>query len=136
MFEDDLHIVQTPRIKHLWDVTNFIDIMILLMIFLVSTTTFSKVGIMLNQPKSSTATSLPAQVLEIDLSADGQPYIDRVLVDSEALMSRVRQTMKVDPSMVINIRTDKATMTGPLFDVVDLCREAGGTKFAFGAIRK
>lgn len=136
MFEDDLHIVQTPRTKHLWDVTNFIDIMIVLLIFLVGTTTFSKVGIPLNQPESTTATALPPKILEIDMMPDGSTYIDQKPVDQSALMERVREAMKVDPNMVINVRTDKATMTGALFTVVDTCRDAGGTKFAFGAIRK
>ena len=136
MFEDDLHIVQTPRTKYLWDVTNFIDIMIVLLIFLVGTTTFSKVGIPLNQPESTTAAALPTKVLEIDMTPDGATFIDRQLVDTDALMEKVRETMKLDPNMVINIRTDKATMTGPLFAVVDACRDAGGPKFAFGALRK
>lgn len=136
MFEDDLYIVHSPRIKHLWDVTNFIDIMIVLLIFLVGTTTFSKVGITLDQPNSSTASPVPPYLLEIDLTSDGITYVDQKKVDSEQLTAHVRETLKKDANMVISIRTDKKAMTQALFDVVDICREAGGTKFSFGAVRK
>lgn len=136
MFEDDLQIVQTPRLKHLWDVTNFIDVMIVLLIFLIGTTTFSKAGISLNQPESTTASAIPPKVLEMDIDADGAVFFDRAPVDEDKVKEMVRTTLTKDPNMVINIRTDKTTETGPLFEVMDWCREAGGTKFSFGAVKK
>jgi len=136
MFDDDLHIIQTPRIKHLWDVTNFIDVMIVLLIFLIGTTTFSKVGISLNQPASTTASAVPPKVLEMDMDADVDIFFERESIDEDKIKEMVRATLTKDPNMVINIRTDKTTETGPLFELMDWCREAGGKKFSFGAVRK
>ena len=136
MFDDDLHIIQTPRIKHLWDVTNFIDVMIVLLIFLIGTTTFSKVGISLNQPASTTASAVPPKVLEMDMDAEGGIFFNRKAIEEDQVKHMVREIIANDPSMVINIRTDKTTETGPLFELMDWCREAGGTKFSFGAVQK
>jgi len=135
MFEDDLYIVQTPRIKHLWDVTNFIDIMIVLMIFLIGTTTFSKAGIALNQPESTTAAAIPPKVLELDIYANGDTFFGRESVGEDEIKDVVQKTLEADANMVIHIRTDKATQTEYLYHVMDWCREAGGTKFSLGALK-
>ncbi|NDC82215.1 biopolymer transporter ExbD [bacterium] len=136
MFEDDLHIVQTPRIKHLWDVTNFIDIMIVLLIFLIATTTFSKAGIQLNQPESTTASALPPQVLQIDVAPDGTVYLDAQPATEKGIRDAVISGMKSDPNVVVDLRTDKKTRTESLLKVMDWCRESGCTKFSFGATKK
>ncbi len=136
MFDDDLNIIQTPRIKHLWDVTNFIDVMIVLLIFLIGTTTFTKAGISLNQPASTTASAVPPKVLEMDMNAEGVIFFDLKPIEEDQVKHMVREIIAKDPTMVISIRTDKATETGPLFKLMDWCREAGGTKFSFGAVQK
>ncbi len=136
MFEDDLNIVQTPRIKHLWDVTNLIDVMIILLIFLIGTTTFSKLGIPLNQPASSHAVTTPSPVLEFDVDSSGLVYVQGKPVDEPLVRNAVTGAMAKDPATTVRINTDQSTQTQSLFKVLDWCRDSGAAKFSFGAIKK
>jgi biopolymer transport protein ExbD len=136
MFEDDLQIIQTPRIKHLWDVTNLIDVMAILLIFLLGTTTFTKMGIPLNQPQSANVTSVPPQVLEIDITKSGEVFYARAPISEADLKALVETELSGNPSTTIRINADEGTQTQALFTVLDWCREMGGSKFSFGAKKK
>ena len=93
MFDDDLNIIQTPRIKHLWDVTNFIDVMIVLLIFLIGTTTFTKAGISLNQPASTTASAVPPKVLEMDMNAEGVIFFELKPIEEDQVKHMVMRLL-------------------------------------------
>lgn len=136
MFEDDLNIIQTPRIKHLWDVTNLIDVMIILLIFLIGTTTFSKLGIPLNQPTSSQAVTTPSPVIEFDVDSSGLVYFQGKSLDENGVRTLIVAAMDKDQSTTVRINTDKSTQTQSLFKVLDWCRDSGAGKFSFGAIKK
>jgi biopolymer transport protein ExbD len=136
MFEDDLNIVQTPRIKHLWDVTNLIDVMIILLIFLIGTTTFSKMGIPLNQPASSQAVTTPSPVLEFDVDSSGTVYFQGNPIDEVSVRDAITTALAKDPTTTVRINTDRSTQTQSLFKVLDWCRDSGASKFSFGAIKK
>ena len=137
MFEnDDIKLFHNSRSYQLLDATNFIDIMIILLIFLMATTTFAKLGIPLHQPKSKYVTQYQAPSIRIDVKKAGDLFYDGQPIETAALTTLIKSKITQSPDTICVISTDKGTETQTLFDVMDLCKQAGAEKFSFSAQKR
>lgn len=128
----------TPIRRHrqLFDVTNFIDIMIVLLIFLVATSVFSKPGVPVNQPKSSSATILPPKIITLDLTEKGTVFYLQKEVSKSDVKVLVENSLKKEPNTVIALNADAKSSTQMLLDVLDWCKAGGAERFSFIAQKR
>ncbi len=136
MFDSDFQLPPIRRHRQLFDVTNFIDIMIVLLIFLVATSVFSKPGVPVNQPKSSSATILPPKIITLDLTEKGTVFYEQKQVSKADIKVVVEEALKKEPNTVISVNADAKSNTQMLLDVLDWCKAGGAERFSFIALKR
>lgn len=108
------------------DVSPLIDMVFILLIFFMVSTTFIKdMQIDLNRPGA--ASSQPASTKSIRVFIDNSEkiYVDGQQVRPWVLQSKIREMVAKSSSKSILVVTDKKVTADKLVDVVDQCRLAG-----------
>ena len=114
------------------DVTPLIDIIFqLVLFFMVSTTFVNSPGIKVDLPRSSAETMLQEQEdLHIWMTDAGAVYLDKKVVDFEALKTVLSSRAAVDPSTMVIIEADTNVEHGRVVGVMDLARSVGLERLA------
>jgi biopolymer transport protein ExbD len=117
------------KLKSAVDITSAVDIVFLLVIFfMVSSTFIMNPGMKIDLPKSKTADARPGKDIVITVKPNDSIFVnsDPVRIDSlaEVLRRRVREENK---DMVI-IRGDRTIPYQTLIAVMDACRSIGITR--------
>ena len=108
------------------DVSPLIDMVFILLIFFMVSTTFIKdMQIELNRPGA--ASSRPASTKSIRVFIDNSEkiYVDGQNIRPWVLQSKIREMISQQKSRSILVVTDKKVSADKLVDVVDQCRLAG-----------
>jgi len=110
------------------DVTNLIDIVIILLFFFVISTSFVKdQKLNLERPSASSGTTASTKSLRISIDRNGSIYHDEQPVKLWMLQSLVRESLASSATQSVLVIADTLTTTQVLVDVVDQCRLAGAT---------
>ncbi|MGB2705545.1 MAG: biopolymer transporter ExbD [Candidatus Omnitrophota bacterium] len=110
--------------KGLLDIAPLIDVIFLLLIFFMLTSSFVfQPGIKINLPKALTSEVIQRENLIIVVTDDNSLYIDERLIGPEELSSRLGIAAK--ESKPILIKADRKTSLGKVVEVWDLCRAEG-----------
>ena len=110
--------------KGLLDIAPLIDVIFLLLIFFMLTSSFIfQPGIKINLPKALTSEVIQRENLIIVVTDDNSLYIDERLVEREELSSRLEIAAK--ESKPILIKADRKAALGKVVEVWDLCRAEG-----------
>lgn len=131
MFDDELQLPASSRNKYILDVTNLIDLLIILIIFLIATTTFSRIGIQIHQPKAQFYSRSPAVSMQIDIDSNGHCYVNKAPILDQELGAVVKTKLGISPNLVVILNADKSTPTQLLIKVLDRCKLAGAERFSF-----
>ena len=108
-----------------------IDVVFLLLIFFVVTTTFSQeTGVVVDKPKAAKSDLIPKENLIIAVTREGRIYMEKEDLSLKELRVRVRKRLAINPATTVIIMPDKETLTGVLVDVLDECKIAGATKLS------
>lgn len=107
------------------NLTSLIDVMFMLVIFLVVTTTFrQQMGIAIDLPEAATADQRTAESHDVVVSKMGKVYVDNVEQQWESLAQWMReQARNADASVVL--RADEGAPFGVVVHVLDLARQCG-----------
>lgn len=109
------------------DVAPLIDIIfILLIFFMVSTTFVPDRGIDVSRPRAVFSENLVGTPLRISIAASGAVYADGRFLDLEQLRDRVERFVGGNPDDGIVIIPDESISAGRLVTVIDSVRQAGG----------
>ena len=114
------------------DITPMIDVVFLLLIFFMLSTTFIvKPGINISLPKSS-AEEIKKQKeeIEISISREGAFYLDGDKVDLETLEERFINAAETSIESVVIINADEKASHGDVVVIMDLAKESGISKLA------
>ena len=118
-------------------IVNLVDVIFILLIFFIMTTTFSKeTGVDISKPDASTASQLEKEHLQIGVSKDGTLHVHGRQVDIAMLQSLLRREKAEDPDKSVVIVADRYTGTGVIVDIMDQCNIAGIKKVSVGANAK
>ncbi len=119
------------------NITSLIDVMFLLLIFLVVSTTFKEqAAVNLTLPRSSSAESAPSGPAVLLLTADGATYLnDRPLAEA-ALREELRRLRAATGEDRIVLRADARSEHGSVVRLIDLVRESGFTRVSLSARRE
>lgn len=116
------------------DMTPMLDIVFIMLIFFIVTTSFVKEsGITVNTPNAQTAQSQENANIFIAINQDGEVWIDRRQIDLRAVRTTVARLHAENPEGAVVIQSDAAATTDKLVQVMDQVRLAGIEKIAIAA---
>jgi len=114
-----------------------IDMVFLLLIFFVVTTSFVKEsGIEVSRSTASTAEVKEKASVMIGVSDGGEVYMEGKRVDVRSVRGLVERALAEDPEAGVVVVADKGSETGDVVKVMDQCRLAGAASVSLAAKRE
>lgn len=113
------------------DVSPLIDMVFILLIFFMVTTTFVKdMKLDINRPSAASASKSDAKVVRVYIDNTGEVYIDNQPVQVWAIQSKLRTMLRTMTEKSVLVVTDDSIPVEKLIDVVDECRMSGAKDVA------
>jgi len=132
-----INIRQSIRANHKTAEINMaplIDLVFLLLIFFLVTTSFVKeTGIEVQRPQASTATLKEAGNILVGVSQDGRVYLDSKEIDIRSVRAHIERSLAENPEGAVVVVADKQSSTGVVIQVMDQCRLAGARNISIAA---
>ena len=109
-----------------FDMTPMLDIVFIMLIFFIVTTSFSKEsGVDVNRPSASTAERKVQGNILIAITENNEVWIDKRNIDIRAVRANVERLHAENPQGAVIIQADKDSRNGMLVQVIDQTRLAG-----------
>ncbi|MFO7648584.1 MULTISPECIES: ExbD/TolR family protein [Halomonas] len=116
------------------NLTPMLDVVFIMLIFFIVTTSFIKEsGVEIQRPESSAASPRPDAQLMVAITPEGAVWVDGRPVDAHRVGEAVAALLGDDGGVVI--QADRQATTGLLIEVMDRLREAGVEEMAVAATR-
>ena len=116
------------------DLTPMLDIVFIMLIFFIVTTSFIKEsGIEVNRPNAETAERDQKGNILVAISENNEIFIDRRRVDLRAIRPNIIRLKAENPEGSVIIQADKASQTGLLVEAMDQIRLAGVQEISIAA---
>jgi len=113
------------------DVSPLIDMVFILLIFFMVTTTFVKdMKLDINRPAAASASKSDSKVVRVYIDNTGEVYIDNQPVQVWAIQSKLRSLLRTMTEKSVLVVTDDSIPVERLIDVVDECRMSGAKDVA------
>ncbi|MBJ94895.1 MAG: biopolymer transporter ExbD [Rickettsiales bacterium] len=115
------------------ELTPLIDVVFLLLIFFMVSTTFvsDEGGLSVELPRSEQRDLIQeAQDVALVLGANGAIELDGQAMGLEAIGKALRERAERDPSTLVVVRADRSIEHGRVVEIMDRVREVGLTRFA------
>ncbi len=114
------------------DVTPLIDVVFLLLIFFMITTTFANSsGIEVDLPKANSGTNaLNSQDLVVAIDNEGRIIYEHKEVSLEELQALLEQIPKEERNQTVVVQADTVTQHGLVVQVMDAVKEVGFARLA------
>jgi biopolymer transport protein ExbD len=126
-FEDD----DSGRMITDINVTPLVDItLVLLIIFMVTTTYIVNPSIKVDLPKAVSGTDQNRSTLALTLTKEGQLYLNGDLSDETKVLNQISSELPKNPDLQAIIAADKVVSHGNVVHIIDLVKRAGVRKFA------
>jgi biopolymer transport protein ExbD len=110
------------------DISPLIDMVFILLIFFMVTTTFVKdMKLDLQRPTASTASSASTKSIRVFIDKFGDIYVDNQPVRIYTLQSKLRDMLRLSTDKSILVVTDESVAAKRVLEVVDQSRLAGAT---------
>jgi biopolymer transport protein ExbD len=108
------------------DISPLIDVVFILLIFFMVSTTFVKdMQVELDRPSASSGSRASTKAMRIYIDRNSQFYVGESPVRPWMLQSRVRDHLRNNAEASVLIVTDMGVPAQKLIDAVDACRLAG-----------
>ena len=116
------------------DMTPMLDIVFIMLIFFIVTTSFVKEsGVTVSTPQADTAAQQDNANIFIAITASGEVWIDRRPVDPRSVRAIVARLHADNPEGSVIIQSDEEASTRMLVEVMDQVRLAGVEGIAIAA---
>jgi len=108
------------------DISALIDVVFILLIFFMVTTTFQKdMELELERPGASSGSAASSKALRVYIDRSGGVYVDDAPVKTYMLQSRVRDYLRDSREGAVLVVADRTVQTQRLIEVIDQCRLGG-----------
>lgn len=116
------------------DITPMLDVVFIMLIFFIVTTSFVKEsGITVSRPSATTAEAKQGSNILIAIRANGEIWVDKRAVDVRAVRANVERMKAEAPEGAVVIQADEFAPTGILVKVMDQVRLAGVSDISIAA---
>jgi len=116
------------------NMTPLIDMVFILLIFFIVTTSFVKeTGVDVSRPSAKTAVKKEHANILIAIKPNGEVWMDKRQVDRRAVRANVERMHAENPEGSVIILADKEAKTGLLIEVMDQARLAGVANVSIAA---
>ncbi len=123
---------QLPRKVHI-DITPLIDVVFLLVIFLMVSSTFTEQpGIKITLPSAKSAKSEKMEDLVLTIAKDGRIYLNNKEVDRGTLAKELKLVVGESPKKAVILKADKEVSHGDVVNIMDLARRSGIKRLVVG----
>lgn len=130
--------MKNPRFKRAQlmaeiNITPFTDVvLVLLVIFMITTPIILQSGIKVNLPKASSAEAESSKNLIITIDPSGGIYIEKRRVQLDDLKEELTAVLSSRPDAAVIIKGDKEVKYDTVIQVLDAAKSCGAKKFALG----
>lgn len=115
------------------NITPLIDIVFILLIFFVVTTTFvHELGLPIDRPESTTAAEQAKHVIRVAVSRNAEVTVDARPTSLWRVEAEVRTHLREKSDAAVLVIADRGAVADVLVDVIDACRRAGASDVALG----
>jgi biopolymer transport protein ExbD len=113
--------------KPVINITSLIDVMFLLLIFFMVSSTFKEkdYAIDITLPKAESATEQIVKVHEITVDSGGILYLDNETMEEAGLREALLALKQSDPTAAVVLRADESADFGRVVRAIDIARNAG-----------
>lgn len=119
------------------DVSPLIDMVFILLIFFMVTTTFVKdMKLDLNRPSAASASKASSKVIRVYIDNTNEIYIDNQPVKLWVVQSKLRDLLRVNSEKAVLVISDTSIPVERLIDVVDECRMSGAQDVAVSTTKE
>ncbi|MEA3229160.1 MAG: biopolymer transporter ExbD [Campylobacterota bacterium] len=119
------------------DVSPLIDMVFILLIFFMVTTTFVKdMQLELNRPSAASASLSNGKTIRVYIDNSGEIYVDKQPVKIWAMQSKLRGLLRSSLDKSVLVITDTDIPVGNLIDVIDECRMSGAKDVAVSTTKE
>jgi len=113
------------------DIAPLIDVVFLLMIYFMLTSTFiMQPGIKINLPSALSTESMEKKQVIVCLTADGSIFYEEKNITIEALKSILETESRRNPQIMLIIKGDYNVAHGKVVEVMDLAKISGVSRLA------
>ncbi len=123
--DDSGHMITDINVTPLVDIT-----LVLLIIFMVTTTYIVNPSIKVDLPKAASGTEQVRTTLALTLTKDGQLYLNGDRSDEGKVLKQISDELPKNPDLQAIIAADKIVPHGSVVHIIDLVKRAGVRKFA------
>lgn len=110
------------------DMSPLIDMVFILLIFFMVTTTFVKdMKLELDRPSASSSVSASTKSTRVFIDKMGDVYVDNQPVRIYSLQSKLRDMLRVSTDKSVLVVTDENVPAKVVLDVIDQCKLSGAT---------
>jgi len=118
------------------NMTPLIDMVFILLIFFIVTTSFVKeTGVDVSRPSAKTAVKKELANIMISITPNDEVWMDNRQIDRRAVRANVERMHAENPEGSVIILADKEAKTGLLIEVMDQARLAGVANVSIAAQR-
>ena len=108
------------------NIAPLIDLIFILLIFFVVSTTFSKLpGIEINRPDGTVVEQLPVDSFIVAVTKDGQFYVDTRRVSGAQLKSILTAEVDVKNNVNVIVMPDEDSAIKWSIEILDICKQLG-----------
>ncbi|QOP44104.1 biopolymer transporter ExbD [Sulfurimonas sediminis] len=119
------------------DVSPLIDMVFILLIFFMVTTTFVKdMKLDLNRPSAASASLASTKVIRVYIDNNSEIYIDNQPVKLWAIQSKLRDLLRASTEKSVLVVSDDTIAVNVLIDVVDEIRQSGAKDVAVSTTKE
>ncbi len=130
-------LTDTPPPSEEPNVAPLIDIVFILLIFFVVTTTFARdLGIEVERPSAGSAIEQPANIVRVAVGRGGELAVDGRATSPWRLSAEVQDRISHYAEKSVLVVADRGVDAETLVDVMDTCRQAGARQVAIAVERE
>jgi len=122
-----------PRRKAVINITSLIDVIFMLLLFFMITSTFlEQPGIKLELPKAKTSADSEAQKYTLTVNKKGEMYLNRQAVTLAGLEAEIRKALSQMEDSALVLKADQEISHGLVVQIMDLAKRGGVKKLIIG----